>query len=109
MYIFPEYEKNYNNCFWYDYENIDYYSFQVKISALENNFKKLCEARDILINQRKVDKETKKWAKQFMTPEIKEYLAKANIEKQKNMAISTMINIDNAFKNIIMKRKRGEE
>lgn len=70
--------------------------------ALENNFKELCKARTILIeNPKGVDKETKKWAKNYMTPEIKDYITrrdhKNNLEnldskfKYENVAVQQMV------------------
>ncbi len=101
-FIYPEYEKCYGNCFWEDYETLDFYSFQLKMVALENNFKELCKARTILIeNPKGIDKETKKWAKNYMTPEIKEYIQrrdhKNNLEnldskfKYENVAVQQMV------------------
>ena len=91
-FIFPEYEKCYGNCFWKDYNTLDFYSFQLKLVALENNFKELCKARTILIeNPKGIDKETKKWAKQFMTPEIQEY--RTRLDQKNNLE-----NIDNKFR-----------
>nr|DAG60417.1 MAG TPA: hypothetical protein [Caudoviricetes sp.] len=64
----------------------------MKLIALENNFKELCKARTILIeNPPNIDKETKKWAKQFMTPEIQEY--RTRLDHKNNLE-----NIDNKFK-----------
>ena len=64
----------------------------MKLIALENNFKELCKARTILIdNPPNIDKETKKWAKQFLTPEIHEYRMRKDHENNLN-------NLDNKFK-----------
>ena len=64
----------------------------MKLIALENNFKELCKARTILIdNPPNINKETKKWAKQFMTPEIQEYRKRKFNENNLN-------NLDNKFK-----------
>lgn len=78
------------------------------MGALENNFQNLVKARDILINNRKVDNETKKWAYNFMTDEIREYRERKVKETEQNMAINNIINIDNALQNIILKRKAGD-
>lgn len=75
---------------------------------MENNFQSLVQARDILINNRKVDNETKKWAQQFMTDEIREYRERKVKETEQNMAINNIMNIDNALQNIILKRKAGD-
>ena len=61
-----------------------------------------------MINNRKVDNDTKKWAQQFMTDEIREYRERKVRETQQNMAINNIMNIDNALQNIILKRKAGD-
>lgn len=83
----------------------------MKVSSLENNFANLCRARDILINKRKVDNDTKKWAMQFMTPQIEEYLKISNEKALINLAENSVKAYDIALQNMVLqsKRNRGEK
>lgn len=83
---------------------MDVLLFNYKLMALENNFKELIRARDILINDTKCDKETKKWAKQFMTEDIKNYKKNKNDLAIKKQAVNIITSHDMVIKDIINKR-----
>ena len=75
MYIWPEYERCFGSgSYERDYQNEHMFLFYSKINVIGGAFSELLKARDILINRRDVDSQTKKWARQFARPDIDLYL-----------------------------------
>lgn len=107
--IYPEYEKNFDNNFWNDYSNLDINLFNLKISSLENNFSHLVKARDILINNRKVDKQERKWAEQFMTPQIMEWRKDKQDKANKNKIAMELSGLELSISKILKERQEKND